>query len=100
MKILVVDDEPSLVKTVRGVLEARGHLVDEAFDGQEASECLERCVYDIVVTDHNMPELTGIELVKLIKDKCPQTIVIMLSGYENMSDFIAKKLGVDEYLWH
>ena len=65
--ILVVDDTRSMRKRVAAVLEGAGYEVAEAEDGVEALELARRRVFDLVVTDHNMPRMDGVTLVRELR---------------------------------
>jgi len=96
--ILIADNTKEIVALLQDVLRQKGHEVDTAFDGKEAHGLLEGHVYDLVILDHDMPEITGIELVKLIRaGKCP-TKIVMITGYPTIQDFFIKALGADEYI--
>lgn len=65
--ILVVDDTRSMRKMVAAVLEGAGYDVAEAGDGVEALELARKRVFDLVVTDHNMPRMDGVTLVRELR---------------------------------
>ena len=65
--ILVVDDTRSMRKMVTAVLEGAGYEVAEAGDGVEALELAKTRVFDLVVTDHNMPRMDGVTLVRELR---------------------------------
>jgi len=65
--ILVVDDTRSMRKMVASVLEAAGYAVEEAEDGAEALDKAKTRVFDLVVTDHNMPRMDGVTLVRSLR---------------------------------
>jgi two-component system, chemotaxis family, chemotaxis protein CheY len=65
--ILVVDDTKSMRKMVVAVLQGAGYIVEEAADGVEALEKAKVRVFDLVVTDHNMPRMNGVELVRALR---------------------------------
>ena len=65
--ILVVDDTRSMRKMVAAVLEGAGYEVAEAEDGVEALELARNRVFDLVVTDHNMPRMDGVTLVRELR---------------------------------
>jgi two-component system chemotaxis response regulator CheY len=65
--ILVVDDTRSMRKMVIAVLQAAGYRVEEAEDGAEALEKAKGRVFDLVVTDHNMPRMDGVTLVRELR---------------------------------
>ncbi|HAJ57473.1 MAG TPA: hypothetical protein DCL35_06860 [Candidatus Omnitrophica bacterium] len=98
MHILVVDDKKEIVDLLETFLKRRGHDVDTASDGKAASELLTKNNYDIAFFDHNMPEMTGLELVKFVKANNLKTKTVILTGYPTMKDFLAKSVGADEYL--
>ncbi|MDP3730365.1 MAG: response regulator [Candidatus Omnitrophota bacterium] len=98
MNILIADDEKGFIDFVAERLKFHGHEVDAAYDGQEAMELIKTDKYDIVFLDHNMPELTGLELAKHMKENKMKAKIVMVTGYEHMSGFFAKTVGVDEYL--
>ena len=65
--ILVVDDTRSMRKMVVAVLQGAGYSVEEAGDGAEALEKAKTRVFDLVVTDHNMPRMDGVTLVRSLR---------------------------------
>jgi two-component system, chemotaxis family, chemotaxis protein CheY len=65
--ILVVDDTRSMRKMVAAVLEGAGYSVEEAEDGVEALDKAKIRVFDLVVTDHNMPKMDGVTLVRELR---------------------------------
>ena len=67
--ILVVDDTRSMRKMVASVLQAAGYSVEEAGDGAEALDKAKARVFDLVVTDHNMPRMDGVTLVRALKER-------------------------------
>jgi two-component system chemotaxis response regulator CheY len=66
-QILVVDDTRSMRKMVAAVLAAAGYGVAEACDGEEALELAQSRRFDLVVTDHNMPKMDGVTLVRALR---------------------------------
>ena len=97
-KILVVDDEKECCDLFKNYLTRRGYTVDAAYDGAEARDLLEYSKYDYIFFDCDMPELSGVELVKIIKEKNPEAKKIMISGYDLINEDFAKNLGVDIFL--
>lgn len=100
--ILVVDDEPLVRELIRTALEAVGHTVDEAENGLIALECLDRRSFDLVITDIMMPEKEGIETMREIRKRCPNTRILAISGGGRAGGTaylsLASKLGADEVL--
>lgn len=79
-KILVVDDNAELRKTITRLLTLDGYTVSEAGDGQEAVEKVRAESFDIVLMDFHMPKLTGPEAVKIMKKEKPDTYIVMMTG--------------------
>ncbi len=80
-KLLVVDDSPVDRRLIAGLLaEERRYAIDFAEDGREALERMEESHYDLVVTDLVMPELNGLELVRAVHAKYPQTPVVLVTS--------------------
>ncbi|MFA6320797.1 MAG: response regulator [Candidatus Omnitrophota bacterium] len=98
MKILIADDEKEFVDFLAERLSGQGHNISLASDGAIALELIKANEYDIVFLDHNMPELTGLEIAKYAKANGIKAKIVMVTGYEHMSGAFAKVLGVDEYL--
>jgi len=98
MNILIADDEEEFIDFMKERLTGQGHRVDAAPDGARAMELLKTNKYDLAFFDHSMPELSGLELAKYVKENNIGLKVVMVTGYEEMSDSFAKAAGVDEYL--
>ncbi len=98
-KILVVDDDSASVEAVTEILEREGYDLFAALGGREALEILAAENIDIVITDEKMPDLSGIDLLKHIKDNYPYAQVIILTGYGSIDSAVeATKAGADGYL--
>ena len=74
-KILVVDDEPGIRDVVKTYIEYSGYSVHTASDGVEAMQLAEKENYDVVLSDIQMPGLNGLEGIKVLKEKFPDTPV-------------------------
>jgi len=99
-KVLVCDDDAGLRLTVAGALAATGRFeVDEAFDGVNAIEKLKAKTYNIVLLDVDMPRMTGMEALKIVKEHDPSIIVLILTAYANIDDAVrAVKEGAFNYV--
>lgn len=98
-KILVVDDDSASVEAVVEVLEREGYDLLAASGGREALKTLAAEDIDVVITDEKMPDFSGIDLLKHIKDNHPYTQVIILTGYGSIDSAVqATKAGADGYL--
>lgn len=81
--LLIVDDEPLLLKRLKAILEEYADAVYTASDGIEASKVLEQEKIDCVICDVNMPRLNGIELIKKIRAANNQVPFIFFTGHGN-----------------
>jgi two-component system response regulator FlrC len=96
--ILIVDDEPAQRQLLEASL-GREYLVVTAADGTEASQLLSRRSFSLVITDERMPGMGGIELLRWIRERTPETPVLMLTAYGSVETAVqAIKLGAQEYL--
>ncbi|HBI30288.1 MAG TPA: response regulator [Deltaproteobacteria bacterium] len=102
MKILVVDDFSTMRKIVRNILRQLGfHNVDEAEDGNAALTLLNSQAFDFVITDWNMPNMSGLELVKAIRadENLKQIPVLMVTAEVLKENIVAAvKAGVNDYV--
>ncbi len=108
-KLLIIDDEKSIRKTLKEILEYEKYQVDEAADGIEGLALIEKNKYDIVLCDIKMPKMDGIEVLEKIMASTVDTPVVMISGHGNIEtaveavkkgafDFIAKPLDLNRLL--
>lgn len=108
-KILIIDDEKSIRKTLREILEYEKYQVDEAADGSEGLALIQKDKFDIVLCDIKMPKMDGIEVLDKIMQLSTDTPVVMISGHGNIEtaveavkkgafDFIAKPLDLNRLL--
>ncbi len=98
-KILLVEDDHDLSMMVKAGLEGERHVVEVAYDGNEAMHLLKTEDYDVVVLDWQLPELSGIEVLKKLKQMSKPVSVIMLtgkSGIDHKEEGI--DTGADDYL--
>ncbi len=100
--ILVVDDEPDIVKLVAKIMESRGYRVSIARDGEEALAAVHRDPPDVVVLDLNLPKLDGFEVCRRLKsaDATKKIPVVMLTAAYVTVDDATRGLGMgaDEYV--
>ncbi len=97
--ILIVDDERIILKSIEAMLLAEGYRVTLARSAEEAIESMSDQPFDLVLTDVAMPGMSGIELLKEIRAKMPDTVVVVITGYGNIEDAVTcTKLGAYDYL--
>jgi DNA-binding response OmpR family regulator len=98
-RIIIVDDDENIRKTMKAILEDEGYVVDLATTGNEAIEMTQETTYNIALLDIRLPDMEGVELLKLIKDNVPKTRKIMVTGYPSMQNAIsALNKNADAYL--
>jgi len=79
-RILVVDDEPSIRETARLILESEGYEVLTAADGVEGLHALSKSLPDLIVSDLNMPRMSGFEFLAVVRERFPHIATIAMSG--------------------
>ena len=87
MKILIVDDDPNILRLYKEELEEDGYLIVTATNGQEAMEQFEKETPDLVTLDILLPDVDGIKLLRQMKEKRPRLPVIMSTAYDYRDDF-------------
>jgi DNA-binding NtrC family response regulator len=98
-KILIVDDEKSIRKTLREILEFEKYEIDEAKDGMECLAKFKRGKFDIVILDIKMPNLDGMETLERLQQMSPETPIVMISGHANIDTAIeAVKMGAFDFV--
>jgi CheY-like chemotaxis protein len=92
---LIVDDDAKIRDFLRSVLEAQGYLVQETSDGREALSKIAQNCPDVVLTDIVMPDVEGIELIRMIRKVTPNLRIIAMSGASDGYLHAARALGAD-----
>jgi DNA-binding NtrC family response regulator len=98
-ELLVVDDEPQMLIAINETLRRRGYSITTAGSGIEALRKLKEKYYRLVITDMRMPEVSGIDLLRKVKNLAPQTPVILLTAYGTIQNAVeAMRDGAYDYL--
>jgi len=99
MRLLVVEDEKYLNKTLTERLSKIGYTVDSCFDGEEALYYIENTQYDGVILDVMMPKINGFDVLRTIRDKKILTPVLLLTAKDSDEDIITGlDIGANDYL--
>jgi two-component system, OmpR family, KDP operon response regulator KdpE len=109
LRILVVDDEPAILRFLRASLESQGYIVTTAANARTALDMVKRHTADLVVLDLGLPDVDGLDVVSQIRDGGETLPIIILSSRENESakvkaldlgadDYVTKPFGIDELL--
>jgi CheY-like chemotaxis protein len=100
--ILLVDDDVTVLESLFPILEQAGHRVLVAPGGKEAARAVEAARFDVILTDIFMPELDGLELIRLARIADSSVRIVAMSDYDRHSGFhilaIAQQLGADATL--
>lgn len=98
-KILIIDDEKAIRRTIREILEFEKYNVDEAEDGQQGLDMALKGNYDVILSDIKMPKLDGTELLAKLMAHGTESSLIMMSGHGNIETAVdAVKKGAFDYL--
>jgi DNA-binding NtrC family response regulator len=88
-KVLVIDDDPEMLDLTQYELQTRGYEVTTAKTGEEGLKLIGEHGVDVALTDLQLPDIHGIELVGMLKDISPRTEIIMVTGYSSLNDAIS-----------
>jgi DNA-binding NtrC family response regulator len=88
-RILLVDDDAGIRSSFKAILQDEGYTVDAAASGQEAIAKAEEVSYDVAILDIHLPDIDGVELLKLMKEPVPRTRKIMVTGYPSLKNAIS-----------
>lgn len=98
-KILIIEDEPSLVLTLQDRLESEGYEVEAANDGPTGQAKAEEGGFDVVVLDLNLPGKNGLDVCRDLRTRGVDTPILMLTARGDVTDrVVGLKLGADDYL--
>jgi len=88
IKILLVDDDPIILRLMISILDSQGYNYETAHDGLQAVDKMKKDTFNIVITDINMPNMNGMELLKHIIEFHPKTGVIVATGYSELYSYV------------
>ena len=98
-RILVVDDAPDTLEVLQRNLQSEGYQVYAAPGVAEAIRILEETPVDLVITDLKMPKISGLELVRHVRENYANTEVMMITGYPSIGGAVnAVKMGAEDYI--
>jgi len=96
--ILIIEDEPDLVKVLRDYLEKAGFLVETAYRGDTGLSLWEHKRPDLVLLDLNLPGMDGIDVAREIRRKADTPIIMLTARVEEMDQLIGLEMGADDYI--
>ena len=98
-RILIIDDENSIRRTLRDILENEGYSIDDAPDGIEGLKHVKANHYDVILCDIKMPKMDGLEVLDKILESNPDVPVVMISGHGNIDTAVdAIRKGAYDYI--
>ena len=98
-KILVVDNEKTVCDSIKKILSRKGYSVDNTLNADEAVDKIKNNSYDLLITDLMMPNISGMELLRIVKEHYPELEVVVVTGYASIDTAVeATKLGAADYL--
>lgn len=98
-KLLIIDDEPAIRRTLKDILENEGYSVDDAADGAEGLKKIQESEYDMVLCDIKMPKMDGIEVLEKVIDEGIDVPFVMISGHGTIDTAVdAIKKGAYDYI--
>ena len=97
-RILVVDDEPKIVRVLRGYLEAAGFQVTAAYDGTEALAAFRDEPPDLIVLDLMLPEVDGLDVARAVRRESDVPIIMLTARVDEADRLIGLELGADDYV--
>jgi|CXWL01.1.fsa_nt_gi DNA-binding NtrC family response regulator len=99
LAVLIIDDEPTLVKNIRAYLQRHGYETDAAGSAEEGLEKLDRFRPDVVLLDFHLPGANGLEALASIRTRHPEAKVVMITGHSSVKVAVdAMKAGAHDYL--
>ena len=87
-KILLVDDEPAIVKGISFSLKQDGYDIDAAYDGEEAIEKFNNNTYDLVILDVMLPKMDGLAVLQRIREKSKLPVIMLTAKGEDMDKIL------------
>jgi len=97
-KLLIVDDEPAIIKGLKFSLEQDGYETDAAYDGEEAIEKFNANHYDLIILDVMLPKMNGLAVLQKIREKSSVPVIMLTAKGEDMDKILGLEYGADDYL--
>jgi DNA-binding NtrC family response regulator len=98
-RILVIDDDESIRKTITSILEEKGYTVDTAENGKEAIRKSKTKFYNLALIDIRLPDMEGTKLLTAMRETVPKMVKIIVTGYPSLHNAVeAVNKGADAYV--
>jgi len=97
--ILIADDDRTIAHLIKEIVERRGSTAFVAYDGEQATKIFNNFKVDLIITDLKMPNIDGMGLIKMVRQKNPDIPIIIITGYGSDENYaLAQTYGVSEFL--
>lgn len=98
-RILVIDDDESILESAKELLSQQGHIVDTAKSGQETLKKLEEKIYNLLIIDIILPDVEGLDLIEKLIDTLPKIRKVIITGYASLDNAVrALNLGAHAFI--
>ena len=97
-KILIMDDEPLIVKGLRFSLEQDGYMIDAAYDGEEALAKVKEGEFDLILLDVMLPKMDGMQVCQQIREFSNVPIIMLTAKGDDMDKILGLEYGADDYM--
>jgi DNA-binding response OmpR family regulator len=98
IRILLVDDEPLIVKGLKFSLEQDGYETDAAYDGEQALDKITDGNYDLILLDVMLPKISGIEVCQRVREQSGVPVIMLTAKGEDMDKILGLEFGADDYM--
>ena len=99
MKVLIIEDEKDLNRSITKLLMSQQYSVDSAFDGEEALDYIRVSTYDVIISDIMMPKLDGLGVLRYLRNHQIKTPVLILTAKDSLDDKVTGlDAGADDYI--
>ena len=98
IRVLIVDDEPLILKGLRFSLEQEGYQVEEAMDGERALQMAETGNYDLILLDVMLPKMSGMEVLRNIREESSIPVIMLTAKGDDMDKILGLEYGADDYM--
>ncbi len=98
-RILVIDDDESILESAKELLSQQGYLVDTAKSGKETLKKLKKNIYNLLLIDIILPDMQGLDLIEKLTDTLPKICKVVITGYASLDNAVrALNLGAHAFI--
>ena len=98
-KVIIIEDDESILNSLKEILMSEGYEVDTATDGEEGIKKCKANLFDLALLDIKLPGMNGTKVLEILHEEFPEMIKIMITGYPSLENAVASlKRGADAYL--